>query len=437
MKNYLFAFSLLLAGFNATQANDGVYFTSGNFLVPVQETDISVAKEVLTITIGRDSFAHVDVYYEFQNNGQDKNLTMAFEATSSYNDMEPLNRKGIHPHIKDFAVSMNGNALAYRNGVVAVAYDGNKHNVDFTPLDLSKWKGYGEVPDSILPENSDLYNAELKEYTPFGYAYYFDAQFKPGLNTVHHTYRYRMSYSVAEKFTIPYWLTPAMRWANHQVDDFTLKIASDGSALGFCLADSLFRDAPFRAMGNSEIYHITDQYDDQQIFVDLYPADTIVWHANNFKPTADMSINAPLWEGMAMTNKWYPSAEVVITADGNAHRYCADCGDDYLVDVQDYGLVPKKGSRKETYSAEDGKGWVYVDTDEATMVNVRQKPTTKSRVITTISQSPNELPETYQCLGLVDDIHAKDNFKKWYKVKVDGKIGYISQVLMLWDAIGL
>ena len=32
-------------------ANDGVYYTSGSFLVPVKETDISVQKEVLEITL--------------------------------------------------------------------------------------------------------------------------------------------------------------------------------------------------------------------------------------------------------------------------------------------------------------------------------------------------------------------------------------------------
>lgn len=67
-------------------SNDGVYFTSGNFLQPIKETDISVAKEILTISIGKDRFATVDVYYEFMNNSKAKNITMAFEATAPYND---------------------------------------------------------------------------------------------------------------------------------------------------------------------------------------------------------------------------------------------------------------------------------------------------------------------------------------------------------------
>ena len=46
------------------QANDGVYFLSGNQLVPLKETDISIAKEVLTISICDDGYANVDVQYD-------------------------------------------------------------------------------------------------------------------------------------------------------------------------------------------------------------------------------------------------------------------------------------------------------------------------------------------------------------------------------------
>lgn len=434
MKKFLLALSMFMASIVGMQANDGVYFTSGNFLVPMQETDISVTKEILTITIGSDSFAHVDVYYEFWNKGQAKKLTMAFEATSSYNDMEPLNRKGIHPHIKDFSVCMNDSLLDYRNGVVAVKVDNDSRVLDFTPLDLNKWKGYGEVADSLLPENDVLYNAELNEYTPFGYAYYFDAQFKPGLNTVHHTYSYRMSYNVGQKFVIPYWLTPAMRWANHQIDDFTLRITSDGSALDFCLNADLFRSAPFKAMGKSNIYPIHNAYDENQIFVDLSPNDTIVWHDRNFQPKENLKIGAPLWDGLK--DKWEASDYVVTSADGKVHRYIADSGDCYLVKNEGYSLLLKNGSKKKKYSAKNGNGWIYLDTDQATMVNVRQKPTTKSRVVCTISRNPNESPEFYRCLGLVDDLYEKDFSKKWYKVKVNGRIGYVRQWFMLWNAIG-
>ena len=45
----LLTFLCLLAAVGAVKANDGVYYTSGNFLVPLKETDIVAKKEVLEI----------------------------------------------------------------------------------------------------------------------------------------------------------------------------------------------------------------------------------------------------------------------------------------------------------------------------------------------------------------------------------------------------
>ena len=75
-RQILFICVLMVWGLLTASANDGVYFTSGNFLVPTQETDISVSKEILTITIGKDNYARVDVYYEFTNSGAPKTVTI-------------------------------------------------------------------------------------------------------------------------------------------------------------------------------------------------------------------------------------------------------------------------------------------------------------------------------------------------------------------------
>ena len=70
-----------LAGMSvASIANDAIYYTSGNFLVPLKETNVSVKKEVLTITICKDGYASVDVDYTFYNDSDAKTVTMAFEA---------------------------------------------------------------------------------------------------------------------------------------------------------------------------------------------------------------------------------------------------------------------------------------------------------------------------------------------------------------------
>jgi Ca2+-binding RTX toxin-like protein len=79
------AFFLLLAvlAFIGAKANDGVYYASGNQLIPINETDISVKKEVLTITRVGDH-VEVTVYYEFFNPGKPKDLLVGFEAPAPY-----------------------------------------------------------------------------------------------------------------------------------------------------------------------------------------------------------------------------------------------------------------------------------------------------------------------------------------------------------------
>ena len=430
MKKTIVFMASLLAYINMSMANDGVYFTSGNFLVPIQETDIAAAKEILTITIGKDSFATVDVLYELQNNGKAKTVKMAFEAEPQYNTGEPLHRNGIHPFISDFTVSMNGRALSHSNGIVALP--GNDINrCNFAPLDMSKWKAYGEVPDSVLPAETILYNAELDSIVPYAYAYYFDAPFRKGLNIVHHTYRYRMSYNIAETFSIPYWLTPVTRWANRQVDDFTLRIKADDTT-ELCLYDSLFHAAPFTSAKGREIYHLKSMYGDSFIFATLTADDSITWHCHDFRPTANMSIGSPSWSEGNIVSKYRTEDYVVTDSEGNTSRYLADCGDSYFVLVQDYGLVKKAGSRLKEYKAESGQGFIVINDNAAKRVNVRQRPTVKSSVVGALSHREGELPDVLPCLGLTG--LTADGYR-WYKTKLNGRTGYIRQDLMLWDAI--
>ena len=62
----------LFAACIAAPANDGTYYTSGNQLLPLVETDIHVWREVLTLSWGEDRTEDVDVYYAFYNPGEEK-----------------------------------------------------------------------------------------------------------------------------------------------------------------------------------------------------------------------------------------------------------------------------------------------------------------------------------------------------------------------------
>ena len=63
----LIIWTMMLIASVSMMANDGTYYTSGNQLIPLQETSISVKKEILTISLRDNGYADVDVYYEFYN----------------------------------------------------------------------------------------------------------------------------------------------------------------------------------------------------------------------------------------------------------------------------------------------------------------------------------------------------------------------------------
>lgn len=434
MKTFVSIILCFLLSVNIASANDGVYFTSGSFLVPVKETEISAKKEILTITICKDGYADVDVDYTFFNNSNEKkNITMAFEAHSPYNSGAQLNKDGKHPFISQFTAEMNGAQLQHSNALVALnLVNDSKWETDHKPLDMTQWKGIGEAPDSIIPFEDALYNEALDSAISYAYAYYFDATFNPGENKVHHTYRYKMSFSVGSKFDVHYWLTPVTRWANGQVDDFTLRIKTDGEIEEILLADTLFRASEFKNLYHP-VYHINHEWMGSCIFTTL-SEHPLEWHSTNFAPQADMRIESGDNLYSYEMSKWLTEGKVVVDKDGNSSRYLADTDDGYLVLVQDYGVVPREGARVEEYSAENGQGIVYLNEDTKA-ANVRMSPTKNSKVLCVIKDEEGELPNVYNCLGMAEQRLSDGTSKLWFKIKVNGKVGYVSRDLMRWDSI--
>ena len=84
-------------------SNDGVFCVNGNHLVPVQETDIALTREVLTISLGDDGYASVDVQYELNNSGRELTgilygvfllLVTAEMGLSRYGEKRPSRSRG-------------------------------------------------------------------------------------------------------------------------------------------------------------------------------------------------------------------------------------------------------------------------------------------------------------------------------------------------------
>ena len=222
MKYIFFLFVFFLQGF--AFANDGAYYASGNHLIPVMETDVAVTKEILTVKKVRNTFIEVTVYYEFFNPGKEKNVLVGFEAFSPSGDVNGTPKNGKHPYMKDFTVNLNNTILDYK--VAYVQDSAYVKNGKITSLSGQALKAaMGDV------------NA-----VDFYYVYYFDAHFKKGLNTITHTYTYNVSGGIENSFDFQYILTAANRWANKQIDDFTL-IVDMGEFEAFNIDQSFFSDA--------------------------------------------------------------------------------------------------------------------------------------------------------------------------------------------------
>jgi hypothetical protein len=183
----LLNFILALAAF----ANDGVFYASGNTLVPLQETKISLKKEVLKFYIHDYSWMRVEVDFEFYNPGAARKLTVGFVAPPGDGDITPEEQS--HPQIKDFTVAVNGANLNY----------------DVKRIREKKFK---------------LTSFETNQND---FVFHFPATFKKGLNRVRHTYIFRGGGSVELERVFDYVITTGKTWANKQIDDFELQLHLD------------------------------------------------------------------------------------------------------------------------------------------------------------------------------------------------------------------
>ena len=215
-----------------TVANDASFWASGNQLVPLRETSIRVTKEILSIDLRDDGMAYVDVYYEFTNpESTAKTLLMGFEADPPYPDGGPdgwsLTSHSAHPYIENFTVEINGQRQTYRN---AISHPGKFHPMKVEGMTITD----GGLAPMEYNEEGDYYTTDGPQEA-FAFVYYFNATFRPGITKVHHTYRYKMGSSVYSYYFLDYKLTPATRWANHQIDDFTLILSAKQTAKHFYL----------------------------------------------------------------------------------------------------------------------------------------------------------------------------------------------------------
>ncbi len=263
--------------------NDGAYYVSGNQLIPVTETDITVKKEILTIKRKNKKQVEVSVYYEFYNPGNAKQVITGFEAYSPAGDVNPNPRNGQHPNIYDFTVEMNDIQLPYKVAMVrdTMYYQNGKFKAITSEEMKQSMEDYGWMS------------------ADFFYVYHFYANFRKGLNIVKHTYTCDLSGSVDYSYSFDYVLTAAMRWANKQIDDFTL-IVDMGEFQSFYIDNTAFGGHPEWTAKGRKLSITTDDYidyssDDEQRRMRtnfLIRSGQVIYKARNFKPKGELAIRS-------------------------------------------------------------------------------------------------------------------------------------------------
>lgn len=244
-------------------AGNSGFLVSGGQLVPTVKTDIELKSEVLSITLTDRGYTDIDVYYEFFNPGTSIMFKVYFEAKGG-DGYKVKSTEDSHPFISDFNVIVNGARQTCRTKLI-------------------QENGFREI--ASVEECRDI---------PFSFGYFFTACFKPGDNTVHHTYRIKNSGSEFNTFHIPYMLTPAMKWGNKCIGEFTLLINSVTTAKHFCIDNAPFRTLDFHIAGGDGKTRQTC-FSGRKVTEVCIRNASAIWKAENFKPASEMDIYSADW----------------------------------------------------------------------------------------------------------------------------------------------
>ena len=276
MKKLIFIFFSLI--YLTTFANDGAYYASGNQLIPISENDVSITKEILTLErriVNDIEYVYVTVNYTFYNPNSEKTILVGFEAPSPAGDVNGFPKNGAHPYMSNFKAIMNGEVLKFETSMVNT----ENYYID-NRIDAKTEKEV--IGDDFNANEPDFY-----------YVYHFNATFKPGENKVIHTYRFEMSGSISENYSFDYILTAANRWANNQIDDFTLNIDM-GPNQGFEIRNTFFKNENEWLLNNGRALSTNNNS-----LKFITNKNGITFKKKNFHPEGELfikSINGPMKE---------------------------------------------------------------------------------------------------------------------------------------------
>lgn len=241
-------------------ANDGSFWASGNTLFPLNETSIQLKKEILNLT-KKDNWMQVDIYFEFYNPGNTKELTVGFVTPPAMGDF--AHEVKDHPQIRNFSVVVNADTMQYN---------------------ISKTKKSGfKLADKIIG-NED-------------FIYYFNVSFPKGITKIKHSYLYRGGEGMIAIHSFYYRLTTGTSWANKEIEDFELNIDM-GEDVYFSVPYSFNKKrTEWKVIGTGHINHKKPAYaeyyksfDSPELRMVYIRKGTLQYKTNHFKPSNDLNV---------------------------------------------------------------------------------------------------------------------------------------------------
>jgi hypothetical protein len=221
MDNRLKMIGIILIVCISVKANDGAYLSRGSVIYPINETKISLKKEILSFNVV-DRVSQVNIYFEFFNPEQtERKILVGFQAPYPSGDLSySLSSNTL---ISDFKVIKDGSLLPYK-------------------IKYSKCENC-ELKDTLILQNPEEYGI---------YVYLFEVNFKPGKNIVFHSYDFPASRNVVADQIYRYILTTGSKWAGDSIKDFTLQIDM-GKNSYFYVNDIFPKNAEWTIVGTGKI----------------------------------------------------------------------------------------------------------------------------------------------------------------------------------------
>lgn len=107
------------------------------------------------------------------------------------------------------------------------------------------------------------------------------------------------------------------------------------------------------------------------------------------------------------------------------YNYQGEAKEYYLVCLGQDGpyTIPRKDAEIITWTAAEGHGYVWMCNEKHSTVLMKAKPTDDSQTIESFSD-PDGIPECAECLAVSGE---------WYKVKFEGKSGYVKRAECEWN----